>query len=173
MQAPLAQAAYFEPAPTRPYNIMPLRPLELDIPAMQAYIPIIDVGVTSAGSLDVPHNFVQAGWYDKGPVPGTTGTAVIDGHVDNGGTHPTIDGVFKQLDSLSVGDFMNVRLSDGSIATFQITGMATYPYTNFPSRLIFGQTGKTLLNIITCQGTWLGYADTYSERLVVTAERIS
>src|ERR1700727_2277723 len=72
-------------------------PLRISIPAAGTDAPIIALGLTGAGNLDTPHNFVQAGWYDYGPVPGQAGSAVIDGHVDNGGFSPTVNGIFKNL----------------------------------------------------------------------------
>jgi sortase (surface protein transpeptidase) len=150
-----------------------VRPVEIDIPAIKAQIPIISVGVTATNNLDVPHNFVQAGWYDQGPVPGAPGTAVIDGHVDNGGKKPTVAGVFKNLNKVTPGSVINVTASDGSVAQFKVTAANLYSYSKFPSSEVFAQTDQSMLNIITCAGTWLPSADTYSQRLVVTAEKIS
>jgi LPXTG-site transpeptidase (sortase) family protein len=161
IQAPRAEAA------------ADLHPVEIDIPSIQAQIPIIGVGVTATDNLDVPHNFVQAGWYKSGPVPGATGTAVIDGHVDNGGKKPTVAGVFKNLNKVTKGSVINVQQSDGQVAHFKVTGTAVYSYAKFPSTKVFAQTDKSLLNIITCDGTWLPSANTYSQRLVVTAELVS
>src|ERR1700722_17102742 len=59
------------------------QPNRIIIPTAGVNVPIINVGVTPQGNLDVPHNFTQAGWYMYGTVPGAIGSAVIDGHVDN------------------------------------------------------------------------------------------
>ena len=146
-----------------------VHPVNVFISGSDTNAAVIPVGVTSAGDLDVPHNFVQAGWYEDGPVPGQEGSAVIDGHVDNGGYAPTIDGIFKSLGDLKPGDTITVALSDGANKTFKVVSSAVYDYTDFPSDLVFNQTGAAYLKIITCHGTWLPDKDTYSQRLVVTA----
>jgi len=76
-------------------------PTALLIPAAHVNAQIIPVGITKTDNLGVPPNFVQVGWYKYGPVPGAIGNAVLDGHVDNGGS---INGVFKQLHTLKAGD---------------------------------------------------------------------
>ena len=149
-----------------------IRPTELDIPAIQATVPLVNVGLTPAGNMEVPNNFVQAGWYKYGTMPGMIGSAVIAAHVDSGGYKPYIDGVFKNLDAAAIGSIAHIQLSDGTNLRFEIISAAVYPYRSFPSDLVFNQTGSALLKIITCHGTWLPSAHTYSERYVVTAVRV-
>lgn len=52
----------------------------LNIPSIHVSVPVVPVGLTTAGALDVPKNFAHAGWYRLGARPGEIGTAVIDGH---------------------------------------------------------------------------------------------
>ncbi|MDE2188127.1 MAG: class F sortase [Patescibacteria group bacterium] len=144
-------------------------PVSISIPSVGTNAPIISVGLTKTGNVDVPHNFVQAGWYTGNPTPGSEGSAIIDGHVDNGGYKPTIDGIFKHLDQAKLGDFIAVAMSDGTSRTFQIVKSAVYSLNAFPSTQVFRQDGAAYLKIITCHGIWLPATDTYSQRLVVTA----
>ena len=157
---------------TQTKQTVPVHPIEVDIPSIKKSIPLIKVGLTNTGNMDVPHNYVQAGWYMNGPVPGEVGSAVIDGHVDNGGLSPTIAGVFKKLDNVTAGDIITVKLSDGTSAKFKVTASNVYAYNAFPSGIVFNQNGGSYIKIITCHGTWLPGAKTYNQRLVVTAELV-
>ena len=55
------------------------------------------LGLTADGSVQVPSDIVQVGWFRLGPTPGQLGSAVILGHVDN----YTGPGVFFQLRTLA------------------------------------------------------------------------
>lgn len=148
---------------------IPLRPTHIIIPSAKVDADIIDVGVTSSGNLDVPHNFVQTGWYKYGPVPGMPGNAVIDGHVDNAGSIP---GPFKRLNQAKIGDYVYVALSTGTFATFQIVDSSIYPTSQFPAESVFHGTQQPILKIITCNGTYKPSLGTYDHRLIVTAVRV-
>jgi len=160
-------------APTASAQTKPsISPVELDIPAIGESIPLINVGLTSGGNMDVPKNFKQAGWYQYGPVPGQEGSAVIAAHVDNGGYKPTTAGVFKHLDQVKPGDIIQARLSDGSLAIFQAVSADVYRTSAFPSQQVFQQGGDSYLKIITCHGAWIPQTHTYDQRLVVTARLV-
>ena len=145
-------------------------PVRITIPTASTSVSVIKVGVTTTGHLDTPHNFVQAGWYKLGTLPGNPGNAVIDGHVDNGGSIP---GVFKHLKNVAIGDSVYITQASGKILHFIVTATNVYPYTAFPSESVFAPSKDSLLNIITCDGKWLPKQDTYSDRLVVTAALVS
>ncbi len=140
-------------------------PASLYIPKISKNIPVIPVGVTFTNVLDVPHNFVQAGWYKAGPLPGEIGSAVLDGHVDNGATVP---GVFKNLYTLTVGDDIYITQKSGNILHFKVIATTILKRTA-SSAAIFANSGVPLLKIITCFGTFVPKDKTYDQRLVVTA----
>jgi len=145
-------------------------PTIISIPKINKTAKIIPVGVTATGNLDVPHNFVQAGWYKYGTAPGEKGSTVIDGHVDNGGS---IAGVFKKLHELAAGDIINVSNTAGKVLRYEVTATNVYATSAFPSEQIFADNGQALLKIITCYGTFLPKEGTYDRRLVVTAALVS
>src|SRR4051812_42948486 len=76
-------------------------PVQFSIPALTINAHVQQVGITAAGNMGVPSNFSDVGWYKNGVVPGHAGSAVIDGHVDNGLGLP---GVFKHLGEIQKGD---------------------------------------------------------------------
>src|SRR5262249_60266165 len=61
----------------------PAPPVRLQIPAIAVSTRLVRLGRLPDGSLEVPHDWDTAGWFDQGPRPGQPGPAVILGHVDS------------------------------------------------------------------------------------------
>jgi sortase (surface protein transpeptidase) len=141
-------------------------PAQLIIPAINADIHVIEVGVTKENIMDTPHNFTEAGWYSLGTIPGQIGSAVVDAHVDNGADVP---GVFKHLRDLQAGDDIYVKTEQGSQIHFKVTASEAYPYAQVPMDDIVHRNDGAYLRLITCHGTWMPEKNTYDQRLVVTA----
>ena len=139
-------------------------PDRLIIPALKIDASVQQTGVKADGSMGTPSNFTDVAWYKYGPIPGQVGSAVIDGHVDNG---LALAGVFKHLADIKVGDDVYVQQKDGSKLHFVVIEIEIYPYKDAPPQKIFGQNDMARLNLITCDGTWVKNDKTYDERLVV------
>ena len=156
------------PAANAPIQLPPSVPLHIVIPTGEVNASIIPVGITKQGNLDTPHNYTQAGWYQYGPIPGNIGDAVIDGHVDNGGS---IDGPFKHLSDVQIGDDIQIVGANGQTLHFTVTKTDVYSYKAFPSEDVFHSDEKNgaYLKIITCHGSFVKKDGTYDQRLVVTA----
>lgn len=164
----IAPGDHFVAAAQMPYTVATSSsPVRLIIPVLNINANVQDVGVNAQGAMRAPDNFTDVAWYDQGPMPGQLGSAVIDGHVDNGLGLP---GVFKHLSDIKVDDDVYVQEKDGSQLHFKVTDIATYPYQSAPTGLIFGETDAARLNLITCEGTWVPGGDTYDHRLVVFTE---
>ena len=75
------------------------------IPTIGVDAPIEPVGVLSNGALNVPQKnpWTGVGWYKNGPVPGQSGSAIIDGHLDRPRGVPA---VFWNLNQLHTGDIV-------------------------------------------------------------------
>ena len=144
-------------------------PYSLSIPKIAKTADIIPVGITSDNKMDMPHNYVQVGWYEYSAMPGQIGSSILDGHVDNGAAIP---GVFKRLHELSVGDDIYVTERFGSMLHFKVTDMTVYDRASSSVPVLAGH-GISLLKIITCHGKFISKDRTYNERLVVTAELVS
>jgi hypothetical protein len=140
------------------------KPERLLIPALRIDASVQRAGVNAQGAMTVPTNFRDVAWYKYGTVPGQIGSAVIDGHVDNGLGLP---GVFKHLGDLQIGDDVYVLAEDGTKLHFVVEDIQEYPYNASPVERIFAATDAARLNLITCTGTWLRGRQTYSDRLVV------
>lgn len=146
-------------------------PERLAIPALSIDAAVQDVGITAKGNMGVPDNFVDVGWYTYGAIPGQPGTAVIDGHVDNG---LSLAGVFKHLDSIQTGDDIYVTNYAGQKLHFVVSDIEYYGYEDAPTNQIFNNDSNgAQLELITCSGTWVPDQKTYDERLVVTATLVN
>jgi LPXTG-site transpeptidase (sortase) family protein len=141
-------------------------PAHLLIPAIGVDAHVQDVGIGKSGNMAVPTNFTDVGWYRYGPAPGQKGSAVIDGHVDNGFG---MDAVFKKIGALAPGDDIYVKTKDDRTVRFVVTGVETYPADDVPKELLFTRDDASRLNLITCAGTWESDKKAYDERVVVYA----
>ncbi|MDB5254008.1 MAG: peptidase sortase [Parcubacteria group bacterium] len=140
-------------------------PARLSIPALGIDTKVQQVGLNIKGNMGTPNNFTDVAWYKLGPRPGEIGSAVMDGHVDNG---LALQGVFKHLEDLKIGDDVYVTREDGKKLHFQVVDKATYPYNDSAANeTVFGKKDAARLNLVTCTGDWVAAQKTYTDRLVV------
>jgi LPXTG-site transpeptidase (sortase) family protein len=143
-------------------------PMRLEIPKLGVDAAIDYVGITSQGELGVPTGPANAGWYDLGPRPGEKGNAVIDGHF---GYKNHIPAVFDNLHTLQKGDKLYVKDIKGITATFVVRELRTYGPADYAPAVFRSSDGKAHLNLITCEGTWNQTQKSFSNRLVVFADK--
>ncbi len=145
-------------------------PSRLLIPELSIDVNVQHVGVTKNGNMAAPSNFIDVSWYKFGTVPGYRGSAVMAGHQDNA---MGLDGVFKHLEDLELGDDVYVIGQDGKRLHFKVIDKQIYDY-NDPSPLkrIFNADDGVYLNLITCAGKWLQVVKTNDQRLVVYTELV-
>lgn len=146
-----------------------VKPARLQIPALTIDAKVQQVGVNAQGNMMAPSNFTDVAWYKYGTTPGHIGSAVIDGHVDNG---LSLAGVFKHLGDITLGDDVYIVDGNGAKLHFRVVAIKIYPYTAPIADEIFGRTDAARLNLITCTGTWVSGKRTYNERLVVYTELV-
>jgi sortase (surface protein transpeptidase) len=144
-------------------------PTELEIPAIGLDVSLSTLGLNADGSVQVPTDIQQPGWYRLGPSPGQIGSAVILGHVDS----YQGPAVFFNLRSLVAGDLISVNLADGSTATFKVTSVAMYLKTNFPDQAVYGPHGSSELQLVTCTGTFDTQTGHYLSNLVVYSSLVA
>ncbi|MFC5907809.1 class F sortase [Streptacidiphilus monticola] len=142
-------------------------PVRLTVPTLRLNAPLVPVGLDAQRHVEPPplNRPKVAGWYAGGATPGSAGTAVIVGHVDD--DHGAA--VFFLLGRLRPGDPVRVRLRNGATATFRVDAVRLYPKDRFPDRLVYaGRRGTAQLRLITCGGRW-DRRDGYSANTVVFA----
>ena len=141
-------------------------PVRLLIPAIGVEAVVSDVGLGKTGNMAVPRSYGEAGWYRYGPQPGEEGSAVMDGHMDNGFGLPA---VFRNLSLLKRGDDMYVTTRAGEVRHFKVESVERYAVGDVPRERVFDFTGEPRLNLITCTGEWDSKNKSYDERVVVYA----
>ncbi len=139
-------------------------PLTLRIPAIGLSAPLSELGLNADGTVEVPTDFGQPGWFRLGPSPGQRGSAVILGHVDSF-RGPA---VFFRLRSLRAGDRVEVGRADRIVAVFTVNTVTMYPKDQFPARLVYGPHGYSALQLVTCGGTFDPRSRGYLSNLVVS-----
>jgi hypothetical protein len=143
----------------------PALPVRLQIPAIAVSTPLVRLGRLPDGSIEVPHDWNTAGWYDRGPRPGQPGPAVILGHVDS----KTGPAVFFRLRALRPRDVVRVGLADGRTLVFRVQRVERYPKDKFPTEAVYLPTLNRELRLITCGGDFDYAAGSYRDNIVVYA----
>ncbi|MFD8276358.1 class F sortase [Streptomyces flaveolus] len=172
-QPSAAQAFSTSADPTRS-TVNPLRPADpvrLRIAAIGVNAPMTRVGLDSLGALQTPPPGQPGlvGWYGDGTAPGSAGTAIATGHVDT----PTGDpGVFYNLGALPKGATIEISRADRRTAVFAVRAVELHDKKNFPSKKVYGSSGRPELRLITCGG---GYTKRtgYLSNVVVYATLIA
>lgn len=122
----------------------------------------------ATGELTPPAEWMSAGWYRDGTVPGDVGPAVIAGHVDS----TTGPAVFFRLGELKAGDQILVTLSTGEVREFVVDSQRSAPKSEFPTEEVYGPTPTEELRLITCDGEFDGSTGHYVDNLIIDAHLI-
>jgi hypothetical protein len=168
-------------------------PLAVVIPSIGVNSPLLAVGMTPAAAMAAPEgganspDWSDTFWYRGSAVPGAVGTATIAGHIDDRfGDYA----VFGRLSELVAGDRIFVRdTATGFSEQFVVTSSHAYTIAQAKTLpvldLIYGtgpprgepaqpsSDGLAHLSLVTCTGEWIARLDTHSERLVVSAVRVT
>lgn len=148
-------------------------PRRIVIPTLSAKAPIVKVGTTSDGQLDVPLNPKVVGWWSPGRKPGSsTGTAILAGHINYAG----VTGTLADIGTLRPGDTVRIYgINAGHKAevTFTISGVRTYHKSALPYRQIFDQGGAGRVAIVTCGGPFDASTGNYLDNIVAYAVPVS
>jgi len=138
-------------------------PVALDIPSIGVHSnTVVGLGLSKDGSIEVPTDFGQPGWYTLGATPGELGPAVISGHVDS----KKGPAIFYRIGALKPGAKVMVRRKDTSVATFVIDKVARYAKADFPTSLVYGATTRAELRLVTCGGAFDQATGHYVDNIV-------
>jgi sortase (surface protein transpeptidase) len=141
-------------------------PVNLQAPDIGLNANVEAVGKDKQGSMDVPKDINDVGWYKLGPAPGQKGNVVIDGHYDS----KTGPAVFTYLSSLAPGNKIIVTDEHGKQYTYVVRSKEVYSDADFPLTKVFGKTNESWLNLITCTGVYDKQAKNYNKRVVVYSQ---
>jgi Sortase domain len=141
-------------------------PVAVSIPKLGVRSRLVDLGLDTDGSMEVPQDPALAGWFTGGPAPGALGPAVIAGHV----TWDGAPAVFHHLNTMRRGDQVTVTRKDGKTAVFTVSRVARFSKSRFPSRAVYGPINHAGLRLITCGGTYDAARHRYLDNVVVFAK---
>jgi len=139
------------------------------IPNININSDIESVGLTPQGIMGAPKDPINVAWYNLGPRPGETGTAVIVGHYgtwENGKIS-----VFNNLYKISNGDKIYIENDKGITITFVVSEIRSYDKEADYSGTFESNDGKSHLKLITAEGVWDEVSKGYSKRLVIFTDR--
>lgn len=144
-------------------------PVKVKIPAIGVDALVVHLGLNNDGTLEVPKQDDEVGWYVGSPKPGVVGPAIMVGHLDSA-RGPA---VFENLIKLESNDTIEINRADGSIVIFQVTDKQIFSQDDFPSEKVYGNLEYSGLRLITCTGTYSRLKGHYSDNLVVYAKLIN
>jgi LPXTG-site transpeptidase (sortase) family protein len=153
--------------PVKSAPVVPSPPVKIEIPAIGVSGGLVDLHLNPDGTLEVPKDYQQVGWYADGAVPGDTNypPTIIAGHVDS----YQGPAVFYDLRKLKANDKVRVTQKDGKIAVYTVYATAEYPKTKFPADTVYAKRAESELVLITCTGAFDTSARSYDDNLVVSA----
>lgn len=143
-------------------------PLRIKIPTINVDAVIYYTGITANGAMDIKQDPNKTAWYNLGPRPGENGSAVIAGHY---GWSNGQGSVFNGLHTLNKGDKIATVDVLGIDTNFIVRDIKRYDPDADASDIFTSNDGKSHLNLVTCDGTWDNNKNTYSDRLVVFADK--
>lgn len=139
------------------------------IPRIGLTEPLIDLGIQADGSMEVPVDFDDVGWFTGGGRPGGRGPTVIAGHIDS----PGDPAVFFRLGELEPGDRASVRDEAGTITEYEVYRAEDFAKDDFPTAEVFGALATDELRLITCSGLFDTSIGHYDDNRVVFARAIA
>ncbi|MDF2272194.1 class F sortase [Streptomyces coacervatus] len=162
---PATPAAPVEPAtPPQPLPRSPATTLR--VPSLGIDAPVIGVRVGPDRQLETPplDRPRLVGWYQDGPSPGETGTAIAVGHRDT----RTGAAVFAALAQVRPGGRIEAGRADGRTAVYTVDRVRIFDKDRFPDKEVYGPSSRPELRVLTCGGLFTRRTG-YSSNVVVFA----
>ncbi len=149
----------------------PPAPVRLEVPGVGIDMSVDPVGVTDAGTMELPEDADRAGWYEYGPTPSDArGSTLVAAHVDS---RLTGIGPFARLREVTVGSPLTLTTADGVAHSYVVASVVKTPKDEAPVDEWFDRTGTPRLVLVTCGGQWIRAAGHYSDNVVVTASPVA
>ncbi|MFF7973004.1 class F sortase [Streptomyces sp. NPDC007905] len=139
------------PSPTPPPRPLPRsRPTSFRIPSLGINAPITGLRLDRDRQLETPplDKPKLVGWFEGGPTPGETGTALAVGHRDT----RTGPAVFSALALLRPGKLIEAGRADGRTAVYTVDSVKVFDKAGFPDKEVYGPARRPELRVLTCGG---------------------
>lgn len=146
-------------------------PSRLRIPSLSIEAPIMSVGLTSTGQMDVPATLVDVGWYNRSARVGADSkySVLVDGHY---GTDKR-PGIFYNLHKITKDAVIEVEGNSGKVAKYKVVEIERRRLEEVDMKKAFNvySGAKQSITLITCEGEYDTARATYNDRIVVYAVR--
>jgi hypothetical protein len=153
------------PAPPGDDTTLPGEPTGLRIGALGVSAPI-DAVDQADGVLEVPPDPRHVGWWVGSALAGsTTGSVVLDGHVDSAAGGP---GALFRLRDLAPGDLVEVDTVARRVP-YVVVGRRVLPKSGPLPAELFSPTGPARLVLVTCGGPFDARTRSYEDNVAVIA----
>jgi hypothetical protein len=143
-------------------------PVRLRIPDLGVDADVGPVGTAVDGTVEVPEQWDDVGWYDGGARPGEPGPAVLLGHVDS----TSGPAVFVRLPQARPGTVVEVLGADGSVRRFEVDRVQSFPKSRFPTEAVYLPGLEPELRLVTCGGRFDRATGHYVDNVVVWARHL-
>jgi LPXTG-site transpeptidase (sortase) family protein len=141
-------------------------PTALRVPRVSLDARVLSVGVEDDGTVEIPGDAGQAGWYRYGPAPGArAGSAVLVGHVDD---RTGRLGAFAKLYGVRKGDAVTVARRDAPPVRYEVTAREVVDRDRLPEE-VFRRHGRPVLTLVTCAPPYDRGRGGYKRNLLVYA----
>jgi LPXTG-site transpeptidase (sortase) family protein len=144
-------------------------PVRLVVSSLDIDMDVVPVGVADDGTMAIPPDAYDAGWYRFGPEPGSPGNTVLAAHVDS---RRSGLGPFARLRDVDEGARIAVTSAEGTTHEYRVTSIRKIPKKEAPVATWFTRDGKERLVLVTCGGAWQAEIGHYADNVVVTADPI-
>ena len=143
-------------------------PRRVEIAGIDISLPIVPVGVTKDGTMELPSTVGQVGWYSFGVRPADSrGTTVLASHVD---TRTEGLGPFALLREVGIGSTVTVTERSGARHRYRVTAVRKVPKSRLPLDRVFARAGPARLAVLTCGGAY-DQGSGYRDNVLVLAEK--
>lgn len=164
LEAPSERSA---PAPAEPAPVRPEPPARIAIERIGVDHPVVPVGLEPDGTMEIPDDVHEIGWYEPGVRPGEFGSAVLSGHVDS---RAQGRGAFFELGRLDLDDVVTLAEADGTEQRWRVVARTRYAKDELPVDELFTWGGdERRLVLITCGGEFDRASRHYRDNVVVIA----
>jgi LPXTG-site transpeptidase (sortase) family protein len=145
-------------------GVDPSSPVHVSVANRSVGATVVAVGVDEDQHLSIPEEY-RVAWYRHSATAGNPGASVLAAHVDYNGS----PGAFFSLETVEVGDVVEVTAADGTIARYRVTGVELILKPDVPLDELFRKSGEHVLHLVTCGGAFDRATRSYASNLVVSA----
>lgn len=140
-------------------------PQSLIIPSIHLRAPVESVSFNKPADSKAPFHWGDVAWYNRGPLPGELGHALIYGHFDS----YCCPAAFFLLRTLKKGASVTVVFPGNKSRTFIVRWSASYWDSKLPIKFMYGPSSDRGLLLITCAGAFHPDGTGYDHQLMVYA----